>query len=317
MQPESVSFADLLDSSFTWLILEPSLSGTSDGFFSFDQIESLRTTGPCGRRIVLAYLSIGEAEDYRDYWNPAWVDDDGWPVPGLAPSWLGPPNPDFGGNYKVRYWEPAWQDLILGTAGGEQAAPLDRIVNAGFDGVYLDIVDAYEFWSSPDGANELARSQARRRMIEWVERISAYAKTTRGKTDFLVFGQNASDIIRDDAGDLDELSDAYFAAVDGIGIEDLFYDETTPQPDEGVQYRLEQLAEFRARGKTVLVTDYILAESYTPDNSDDRAAEFYGLTLAEDFIPYAAVEDRNLDEIIVLAPPAWSVTQPPTECIGE
>jgi cysteinyl-tRNA synthetase len=35
-----------------------------------------------------------------------------------------------------------WQDIIFGDADGY----LDRIMNAGFDGVYLDIIDAFEYF---------------------------------------------------------------------------------------------------------------------------------------------------------------------------
>src|SRR5438045_1452894 len=56
-----------------------------------------------GPKRVLAYLSIGEAENYRWYWNKAWdANGDGIPDKG-APSWLGPQNPDWPGNYKVKY----------------------------------------------------------------------------------------------------------------------------------------------------------------------------------------------------------------------
>ena len=73
-------------------------------------------------------MSIGEAEDYRFYWREEW-DDSG-------PSWLDVENADWPGNYKVRFWDSGWQSIMLQYA--------DRILAAGFDGVYLDIIDAYE-----------------------------------------------------------------------------------------------------------------------------------------------------------------------------
>jgi len=315
LQPETVSTEEIAAQPFTWVVLEPGRTGGADGEFTSTEIETIRTDGPCGDKIILAYLSIGEAEDYRDYWDPAWVDDQGMPREDVAPAWLGPPNPNFDGNYKVRYWDPGWQVVIYGTAGGDDRTPLDRIIDAGFDGVYLDIIDAYEFWSSTEGGNELTRALARGRMITWVTRVSDYAKVTRGVSTFLVFPQNAADIIRTDDGELDDLSEAYFAAIDGIGIEDLFYDETTPQPLEDVQYRLDQLVEYRDRGRTILVTDYVLSESFTPASSNSRVLDFYERALAQGFIPYAAVEDRDLDEVVILPAELWSVSQPPVACL--
>ena len=87
-----------------------------------------------GRRLVIAYFSIGEAEDYRHYWRPEWDDD--------PPVWLAAENEDWPGNYKVRYWDEGWQAVLLGSP----EAYLDRILAAGFDGAYLDIIDAFEYF---------------------------------------------------------------------------------------------------------------------------------------------------------------------------
>lgn len=56
------------------------------------------------------------------------------------PDWLDGKNKNWPGNHKVKYWHPEWQKIILGTPDSY----LDKIVSAGFDGVFLDIVDA--FW---------------------------------------------------------------------------------------------------------------------------------------------------------------------------
>lgn len=85
-----------------------------------------------GRRIILCYVSIGEAEDYRWYWDPAWSTE--------PPSWLGPVNPQWPGNYLVEYWDPAWQSLMFGT----DSSYVDMVIRAGFDGVYLDKIDSFE-----------------------------------------------------------------------------------------------------------------------------------------------------------------------------
>lgn len=89
-----------------------------------------------GRRLVIAYLSIGEAEDYRYYWKAAWDDE--------PPTWLAAANADWPGNYKVHYWEPDWQGVLFGSP----EAYLDRILAAGFDGAYLDIIDAFEYFEA-------------------------------------------------------------------------------------------------------------------------------------------------------------------------
>ncbi|MEE8372615.1 MAG: endo alpha-1,4 polygalactosaminidase [Dehalococcoidia bacterium] len=82
----------------------------------------------------IAYMSIGEAEDYRYYWQEEWGSS--------SPSWLAEENPDWTGNYKVRYWDPVWQRIIY----REDDSYLRKILDAGFDGVYLDIIDAFEYF---------------------------------------------------------------------------------------------------------------------------------------------------------------------------
>lgn len=102
--------------------------------FSPAQIARLKTKHSGGSRIVLCYLSIGEAENYRYYWKSSWK-------PG-SPAWLDSLNPNWPGNYKVRYWDPGWKSIVFSAPDSY----LSRILAAGFDGVYLDIIDAFEYF---------------------------------------------------------------------------------------------------------------------------------------------------------------------------
>jgi len=98
------------------------------------EIDALKEKSGGASRLVIAYMSIGEAEDYRYYWDGDWMK--------TAPSWLAGENPDWQGNYKVRYWDETWQEIIY----GNDNSYLKKIIDAGFDGVYLDIIDAYEYF---------------------------------------------------------------------------------------------------------------------------------------------------------------------------
>jgi cysteinyl-tRNA synthetase len=105
-----------------------------DDAFTATEIEQLHHKANGGRRMLVCYMSIGEAEDYRYYWNDSWS--------GNPPSWMAAENPEWPGNYKVQYWNSDWQDIIYKKTGSY----LDKIVTAGFDGVYLDIIDAFEYF---------------------------------------------------------------------------------------------------------------------------------------------------------------------------
>ena len=99
-------------------------------------LQSLKTKQNGGTRILLCYMSIGEAENYRYYWQTDWKKN--------PPLWLDQENPLWKGNYKVRYWLPEWKSIIKGNADSY----LDKILDAGFDGVYLDIVDGFEYFEA-------------------------------------------------------------------------------------------------------------------------------------------------------------------------
>ncbi|MFH0757446.1 MAG: endo alpha-1,4 polygalactosaminidase [Bacteroidota bacterium] len=105
-----------------------------DSPFSAAEIEQLKSKANGETRLVVAYMSIGEAEDYRYYWQDDWERN--------PPSWMDGENPSWEGNFKVWYWEEEWQAIIYGS----DDSYLGKILNAGFDGVYLDIIDAFEHY---------------------------------------------------------------------------------------------------------------------------------------------------------------------------
>jgi len=100
--------------------------------FTDAQIEELKQKANGGTRLLICYMSVGEAEDYRYYWQSNWTVGN--------PSFIEKENPDWQGNYIVRYWEQEWQNIIF----GNDNSYLKNILDAGFDGVYLDIIDAFE-----------------------------------------------------------------------------------------------------------------------------------------------------------------------------
>lgn len=106
----------------------------NDEVFTASEINQLRNKANGGKRIVICYMSIGEAEDYRYYWDPYWNTS--------KPSWISAENPDWVGNFKVKYWNADWQKIIYRNSDSY----LDKILTADFDGVYLDIIDGFEYF---------------------------------------------------------------------------------------------------------------------------------------------------------------------------
>ncbi|WP_395062331.1 endo alpha-1,4 polygalactosaminidase [Flavobacterium sp.] len=105
--------------------------------FTASEVLQLKNKANGGKRIVISYMSIGEAESYRYYWQSSWNGSN-------KPNFLDAENPSWAGNFKVKYWIPEWQNIIY----GNDTSYLKKILNAGFDGVYLDIIDAFEYYEN-------------------------------------------------------------------------------------------------------------------------------------------------------------------------
>ena len=260
------------NSTIDLIVIDYSASGGPEAAFSPQQIAQIKNSG----KIVLCYLSIGEAETYRWYWENSWdANHDGIPDGG-APHWLGPANPDWLDNYKVRYWEPGWQSIVF--------QYLDTIIAQGFDGIYMDIVDAYYYWGFmvdeiPDAAS---------RMIAFIQAIRSYANLHVNHP-FYIFAQNA-EAVTDESDVSSAERAAFFSAIDGIGCEGLFFrgdnDENNPyDPDN---YRLNLLdTRYQAHGELILSIEYL--------TRDRKIEKYLDVVKPHGYIPY--VSTRPLDTL--------------------
>ena len=186
------------------------------------QVDKVRSGGG-GNRQVLAYMSIGEAEEFRFYWKPEWTNEKD---KAKLPAWHKAANCAWPGAHAVRFWYPEWKKLIY---GGPDSF-LARIVAAGFDGVYLDRVDIYELFK-----HELADPEAE--MIAFVTDLAAVAR--RLKPGFLIVPQNAEDLLR---------YKHYRRVIDALGKEDLLHGAN----GTGVRNKPEDIAWSYSRLKMLL-----------------------------------------------------------------
>jgi cysteinyl-tRNA synthetase len=215
-----------------WLVLDANFS-SPDEPWATNNISVIRA-GKFGRKVI-AYLSIGEAEDYRAYWRSAWRTN--------PPAFLLAQNPEWKGNYRVKYWRAEWQKIIL--------ADVDKIMATGFDGVYLDIVDGFETFEQDgnnfidDRVNPETKQSYRRDMVDWVKAVAARARAKNPTA--LVIPQNGTQLF----------AHADFLAVaDASGVEDLFTNSDKLQTSAETKYRLETLAPLLAAHKPALDIEY-------------------------------------------------------------
>ena len=262
------------------IVMDYASTGEEETEFKLEDILSLKVTG----KKVLAYLSVGEASRFRYYFKT------------MPKDLMERENPKWSGAFKVYYWKPEWKEIIY----GEEKSMLDRILKAGFDGVYLDIVDAYQYFGFKENGGNGLRSTSAMDMIQLVSEIATYARMKNGNS-FLVFVQNASAIvdpyafpqgIRDNFQEVKQWQERYFKAIDAIGVEDLFFrgeklNNNSFRPDV---YVLKYLERFKEHQKPIFNVEYVqesqLLEQFF------RSSKKYG------FIPLAA--ERALDGSFLL-----------------
>ncbi len=229
----TAAVARLARSRRDWIILDA--DGDGETPWSKDELTRIRHER-AGRK-VLAYLSIGEAENYRSYWRPAWRRS--------PPPFLMEENEDWPGNYRVKFWMPTWQAIIL--------RQVDRVMAQGFDGLYLDKVDVFEAFEYDrerrdwidHRINRATGRSYRADMAAWVRRVAERAR--RHAPGALIVPQNGSQL-------LDERS--YRKLIDGIGVEDLYTDGERKQDRDDTKEREGRLKSLVASGKAVLCVDY-------------------------------------------------------------
>ncbi len=257
------------------------------GRWTAGEIAKIRGASP-GRKVV-AYISIGEAENYRQYWRKEWdLDKDGKPDQG-APGFLDKVNPDWWGNYKVRYWHKDWRKIVL-----DEVA---QIMKQDFDGLYLDIVDAFEYFEYDSKTdkwldyrkNKETKNSYREDMVELVQAIADFART--GKKDFLIIPQNAIQLL--------EIRD-YLKIIDAVGVEDLFTVGDKYQDKEGIRYRMAFLDRMKKAKKPVLLIEY--CKERRVQDRVMREAEKNGFVLL--------ITDRELKSLGSIKPPEKPVEHP-------
>ncbi|CAM3740955.1 endo alpha-1,4 polygalactosaminidase [Kibdelosporangium persicum] len=194
-------------------------------YFTAEEIGKLRAKG----KTVLAYFEIGSLEDFRpDFERFRTANPDL-----MLNEWQ-----HWEGEFFVKYWDERWWTSAV-------KPRVDRALAAGFDGVYMDTPLAYEEIDLALVPGE-TRQTLGRKMVDQIVRISRYAKQIR--PGFLIYPQNSPEL-RHHTG--------YTEAIDGIGMEELFFLATDEPCDK--DFCAENLREAKAlrdAGKRVVAIDY-------------------------------------------------------------
>jgi cysteinyl-tRNA synthetase len=258
---ENETIDELDNTQYDMLVVEPGFNFKEDQYDVNYLVSSLKQKPNGEARLLLAYIDIGQAEDYRTYWQTSWVAPTAT-EPGI-PDFLVTIDPDgWSGNYPVAYWNAEWQEIWLGTNG-----LIKQIANYGFDGIYLDWVEAYD----DDKVREAATADGKNienEMMLFIQKMGDLGRTIN--PNFLVVPQNAPYL-------LDANADFYASIIDALATEDTwFYGEGDVDwnhsdagdlsggdrhaGDYSTANRIAQSMTYLALGIPVFTVDYCISE---------------------------------------------------------
>jgi cysteinyl-tRNA synthetase len=297
-QIQNIEDDDSLDalakSPYDLLVVEPTANIKGNPHFDMRAMVAKLHAGKPGR-IVLAYLDAAEAERFRTYWTKDWIAPTRKAKTKGTPDFILIPDPDgWGGDYPVAYWDKRWQDLFVTGANSQ----VKMVMQAGFDGVYLDWIDAWD----DDAVSAEAKRQGIDSAKSMVDFLLLIRKTAREiNPNALIVQQNAftlwdADPRLKDAIDAMGVEDTWFsghanAKWTGKGAGDVPNRETD---DSSTANRLKTYDKFLKAGKPVFTVDYCV--------NTDHAATVYAESLAHHLVPL--VTRVSLDHLTVTPPPA-------------
>lgn len=176
-QPETIQ--RYVESHYDLLVLDD--SGTRRGLETYDarrDIERLRKSFNSfgGAKLVVAFISVAEADNSRSYWRPDWT-------PG-NPDWLiERAGDESAGRYAVSYWDDSWRSIVRDE--------LDRIIDDGFDGACLAGLEAYAS-SAVAGAAQADGKDARDELVAFLGDLKRHAE--QRKKGFILMAYGAAEL---------------------------------------------------------------------------------------------------------------------------
>ncbi len=269
-QLNGIKLEEMQRSPYDLLVVDATTGLASQRPFTKAETLGLKKKPDGSPRLVVSYLSVGEAEDYRpEYFSKEYMEED-------APDWLMEENKDWKGNRIIKFCSDGWQKTILGDENGKSvynsidSSPLYRLMDLGFDGIYLDRVDVYE-----EVGKQCPNAEAR--MIDFVVKLAAHAR--KRNPHFLVILQNAEDLLK---------HPRMVKVLDAVAKESLFHgwgggdgsNGAATNTAESIRWSTERMGLMKKAGRPVFVVDYP-SSRVRADTSVRRIRE-YG------YVPYIA-----------------------------
>jgi uncharacterized protein (TIGR01370 family) len=264
------------------------------------QISSLNAEG----KQLWVYTSIGEAANFHEYYvNGGWDTN--------PPDFIIGQNPEFSSAFRVKFWDPDWQDVVI--------TRIEGLMAKGYNGVYMDVIDTYLV---PDVVAafeaEFPGGDIKAAMTDFVVNISETLKAI--DPDFRIIAQNATALLNNDPiNTLDQPlspNTRFIDAIDGLAKESTFVLGDLIPPPWG-PYDARYVQNVLNAGKFVIGLEYpgsayareyawetALSSGYIP-YLDDRIHNGYFQSIAQN---YQTLDQLSAEQIALLTVDADIVT---------
>ena len=274
-QLEGIKFDDVQRSPYDLLVVDATTGLAAQRPFRRDEVQALRTNlmdrrAWCSRTCRSAKPKTIDLNILR----PEYMEED-------APDWLMHENKDWKGNRIINFCSDGWQKTIFGDEQGnslyssDQLSPLYKLIDLGFDGVYLDRVDVYE---------EVGKQcpNAEERMVDFVVKLAAHAR--KRNPYFMVVLQNAEDLLK---------HPRMVKALDAVAKESLFHgwgggdgsNSKATSSAADITWSTTRLNIAKKAGRPVFVVDYC---------ADRTRADLSVKSIrAQGYVPYIAKKSLN------------------------
>lgn len=291
-------------SSNTLWVIDYSESGEDKDRFTPKDLADFKNKN----NIIISYFCLGEAEKTRyyfkditrdifitrndinlglpynkDYRNYVMINDrSGRPYEILTRA-----NDEYVDNFPIKYWNTQWNQMLSETTAQFGKSYLARIMDSNFDGIYLDTVDAFEYYDYPQ-------------VIEYAEKMAnlviKLGRLGRQRNpNFIIFMQNGM-WIYELLEDKPSLRRELFSYIDAFGIEDLFH------PGEGNDNKYD----FSKYGEYDFIKDIrdeyprtkFFTVDYIPGLKSKAKKKYFKKAMAKGFIPLIA--ERKLAGELIL-----------------
>ncbi|MBU0732279.1 endo alpha-1,4 polygalactosaminidase [Patescibacteria group bacterium] len=260
------------ESKFDMVVLEPTRSDKSTPNFKTKRmVKKIKATDGSQtgvRKRVFAYVDIGEAEEWRWYWQDDWKVGD--------PDFIISKDPDgWSGNFPVAYWQDEWKDIMI----YNKDSALNQVIDDNFDGIYMDWIEAY---ADPDvkAAAERDGVDPKDEMIAFIKEIKQHARKKKPK--FKLIAQNGANLVKGNK--------RYLNIIDGIAQENITYRgkadvkwhsyKSGNIKNKWRKWDRIALKPYKKAGLPVFSVDYA-----TRKNKINKA---YGFALRHGYIPYVS-----------------------------